>query len=86
MTWLLGLILLVLIAFSAHIQYKWRGEEREWQGPFNEDEWPDEELPPASPVQVFWTTLYYCVALAYLGLFAYLLRLLADEARRLGVE
>jgi len=73
MTWLLGLALLVLITLSAHVRYKWHGKKHEWRGPFYEDEWPDEEPAPASPVKVFWTTLYYCVVLACLGLFAYLL-------------
>jgi hypothetical protein len=46
--WLFGLSMLLFIILSAHLNYEWRGEKREWQGPFYEDEWPMEEPEPVS--------------------------------------
>ncbi len=73
MTWLLTLLLLTLVSLAAHVSYKWRGEEREWQGPFYEDEWPIELPQPASPIRTLYRIFYYCLLLACLGLLVYFL-------------
>jgi hypothetical protein len=50
--WLYGLSMLLMTILSAHINYKWRGEKREWQGPFYEEEWPMEEPEPVSLTKI----------------------------------
>ena len=73
MAWLLILFLLALASLASHVSYRWRGEEREWQGPFYKDEWPMEVLQPASPIRTLGKCLYYCLLTTCLGLLAYLL-------------